>query len=78
MIRSGAKLLFLSLVPLGGWIAGVMYHSVKEPEVYAFFLLAGIALSLVGAFAFADFERSEGERHGRTLGRVPSIPGREG
>jgi hypothetical protein len=78
MIRSGAKLAFLVFVPLGGFFAGVMYNLVKQTEVYAFFLLAGVALSLVGCFAFADLERDEAERHGRNLGRAPSLPGREG
>lgn len=78
MIRSGAKLLFLTCVPLGGFIAGAMYHYVKAAEIYAFFLAAGVGLSLVGAFAFANLEREEAERHGRNLGRAPSIPGREG
>ncbi|SFD72608.1 hypothetical protein SAMN05428997_14611 [Bosea sp. CRIB-10] len=78
MIRSGAKLAFLTMVPLGGWFAGVTLQYVKQWEVYAFFLLAGVALSLVGCFAFADLERDEAERHGRNLGRAPSLPGREG
>ena len=78
MIRSGAKLAFLTIVPLGGFLAGVMFHVVKQTEVYAFFLLAGVALSLVGCFAFADLERDEAERHGRSLGRAPTLPGREG
>jgi hypothetical protein len=78
MIRSGFKLMFLACVPLGGWGAGVMYGLVVQSEVYAFFLLAGVALSLVGCFGFANLEREEGERHGRALGRLPSVPGREG
>lgn len=78
MIRSGFKLLYIALVPLGGFGAGAMYQYVKNPEVYAFFLLAGLALSLVGAFAFADLERQEGEQHGRRMARLPDVPGREG
>ncbi len=78
MIRSGAKLLFLACVPLGGFIAGVMYHYVRQGEIYAFFLAAGGGLSLVGCFGFANLEREEAERHGRNLGRAPSIPGQEG
>ncbi len=78
MIRSGAKLLFLACVPLGGFIAGIMFHFIKQGEIYAFFLAAGCGLSLVGCFGFANLEREEGERHGRALGRAPSIPGREG
>lgn len=78
MIRSGAKLAFLAFVPLGGFLAGVMYHQVKQPEIYTFFLVAGVALSLVGCFAFANLEREEAERHGRNIGRAPSVPGREG
>lgn len=78
MIRSGAKLLFLACVPLGGFLAGVMVQYIKPAEVYAFFLAAGVGLSLAGAFGFANMEREEGERHGRTIGRLPSLPGREG
>lgn len=78
MIRAGAKLAFLAFVPLGGFMAGAMYHIVKLTEIYAFFLVAGVALSLVGCFAFANLEREECERYGRALGRLPSIPGREG
>ncbi len=78
MIRSGAKLAFLAFAPLGGFLAGVMFHYVKQTEIYAFFLFAGVALSLVGCFAFADLERDEAERHGRNLSRAPSLPGREG
>jgi hypothetical protein len=63
MIRSGAKLLFLACVPLGGFLAGVMYHHfVKQGEIYAFFLAAGCGLSLVGCFGFANL----GARGGRT------------
>ena len=78
MIRSGAKLLYLACVPLGGFIAGALGHYIKPAEIYAFFLAAGIGLSLVGCFGFANLEREEGERHGRNLGRAPSLPGREG
>lgn len=78
MVRSAFKLLCIGFVPLGGFGAGVMYAYIRQPEVYAFFLLAGVALSLVGAFGLADIERDEGERHGRNLGRAPSLPGREG
>ncbi|MFC5421443.1 MAG: hypothetical protein DI537_36885 [Stutzerimonas stutzeri] len=78
MIRAGAKLAFLTFVPLGGFMAGAMFHIVKQTEVYAFFLLSGVAISLVGCFAFAGLERDEAERHGRNLGRAPTLPGREG
>ena len=78
MIRSGAKLVCLAMVPLGGWFAGVTFTYIKQWEVYAFFLGAGVALSLAGCFGFAELERDEAERHGRNLGRAPSLPGREG
>lgn len=78
MVRSGIKLVCLAFVPLGGFAAGVMYHYVRQPEVYAFFLLAGLALSLSGAFGFAQLDREESQRHARNLGRAPSLPGREG
>lgn len=78
MIRSGLKLIYLAFVPLGGFGAGVMYQYVKQPEIYAFFLLAGLTLSLSGAFGFAQLDREESLRHTRNLGRAPSIPGREG
>lgn len=78
MIRSGAKLLFLACVPLGGFIAGALYHYVKQPEVYALFLAAGVGASLAGAFGFAQLDREEAVRHARHLGRDPALPGREG
>lgn len=78
MIRSAFKLVCISLVPLGGFVAGAMLHYVKNPEVYGFILIAGTCASLAGAVGFAQFDREEAARHARHLGRVPSLPGREG
>jgi coenzyme F420-reducing hydrogenase gamma subunit len=78
MIRSAFKLLCICLVPLGGIVAGAMLHFVRDPEVYAFVLIAGTCASLAGAVGFARLDREEALRHARHLGRVPAIPGRAG
>lgn len=78
MFRSAFKLVCISLVPLGGFVAGAMLHFVRDPEVYGFVLIAGAGASLAGAFGFAQLDREEAVRHARHLGRVPALPGREG
>ena len=63
MFSSACKLLALAMAVFGPFFAGVMYHLVRQPEVYAFFLAFGIMLGLAGILGFASFERDERRRH---------------
>lgn len=67
MISSGFKLIFAAMAMLGPFGAGVMRQYVVDPEIYAFFLVGGVLLGMVGLFAFASFERDELIAHQRHL-----------
>ncbi|KPH80547.1 hypothetical protein [Bosea vaviloviae] len=67
MISSGFKLIFAAMAILGPFAAGAMRQFVVNDEVYAFFLVGGVLLGLVGLFGFAAFERDELIEHERNL-----------
>jgi len=74
MLQAAFKLFFLSASVLGPFGAGLLWHVVAVPEVYAFFLLAGVLAGFGGAIGFAWIEAGEAERHLRAL----RGPAREG
>jgi hypothetical protein len=72
------KMTALAAAMLGPFTVGAMSRFIRDPETFAFFLVAGIGTGIAGVFGFAALERVEGERHGRLKAGVPSVPGQEG
>jgi hypothetical protein len=72
------KMSALAAAMLGPFTVGAMSRFIRDPETFAFFLVAGISIGIAGVFGFAALERIEGERHGRRMAGVPAVPGREG
>lgn len=69
MVQSLFKLVCVGIAMLGPWAAGALWHYVREPEIYAIFLIGGTLLGFAGLCGFASTERSERALFRRRLGR---------
>lgn len=78
MFAAFLKMAAIAAAMLGPFTVGAVSRYVRDPETFAFFLVAGIGFGIAGIFGFAALERHEGEQHGRRMGRLPAVPGREG
>jgi hypothetical protein len=63
MLQSLFKLFCLAAAMLGPFSAGAIGPYVREPEIYAIFLVGGILLGIAGLCGFASIERDEARRH---------------
>jgi uncharacterized membrane protein len=61
------KILAVTAAMAGPFIVGAMMPFARDPEVYAFFVVAGISLGIAGLFGFAALDRGELHRHVRNL-----------
>lgn len=69
LLQSAFKLLCAGAAFLGPFSAGVLYHYVRDAEIYAIFLTGGVLLGFAGLCGYAAIDRSEWLEHERHLGR---------
>lgn len=63
LFQSAFKLFCIAAAMLGPYAAGALFHYVREPEIYAIFLVGGVLLGFGGLCGFASTERDERRRH---------------
>lgn len=63
MLQSAFKLFCLGVAMLGPFAAGILFHYVRELEIYAIFLAGGVLLGFGGLCGFAAIERDEAQAH---------------
>ena len=69
LIQSAFKLFCLGLAMFGPFASGILFHYVRQPEIYAIFLVGFVLLGFGGICGFAWVERDEAARHRAALGR---------
>ena len=69
LLQSAFKLFCLGLAMLGPFAAGILFHYVRQPEIYAIFAIGFTLLGFGGLCGFTWIERDEAVRHQAVLGR---------
>lgn len=67
MFSAIMKLVCGAAAMLGPFLVGALAPYARDPEVYAFFIVAGVGIGLAGLFGFAALDRGELRRHARNL-----------
>lgn len=63
LLQSAFKLFCFGVAILGPFAAGILFHYVREIEIYSIFLAGGVLLGFGGLCGFAAIERDEAQAH---------------